>query len=321
MAATTDEITIDIDAADAAAAKKAAETAKKTADGAKKTEAEPAVVVDPEVIATDPTKEAMTPEAGLEKLQKQLADEKTARIAAETRANESAQAEARARGDVQKSQLDQIKGAIEQLTQASDVLESQYAEKAAAQDWGGAAKVQRQMATNAARLAQLEAGKTALENAPKPQPRAPTDPVEAFCAQLSAPSAAWVRAHPDFVRDTHKNRQMLAAHELAVARGYKADTDDYFKSIEKTLDVGTAAAPAHADDPDPLADVAATAATGGRRAAPAAAPVSRSGNGAAGRPNIVRLSADEVEMAQNMGMSVEEYARNKVALKKEGKLS
>jgi len=59
-----------------------------------------------------------------------------------------------------------------------------------------------------------------------------------------------------------------------------------------------------------------------KRAAPAAAPVSRAGNGGNGsRPNVVKLTPAEVEMAGAMGMTPEEYARNKVALKKEGKLS
>jgi phage I-like protein len=34
----------------------------------------------------------------------------------------------------------------------------------------------------------------------------------------------------------------------------------------------------------------------------------------------VRLSAEEREMATMMGMTPEDYARNKVALKREGKL-
>ena len=55
-------------------------------------------------------------------------------------------------------------------------------------------------------------------------------------------------------------------------------------------------------------------------AAPAAAPVSRSGTASGTRPNVVRLSSEEREMASMMGMSPEDYARNKIALKREGKL-
>ena len=68
--------------------------------------------------------------------------------------------------------------------------------------------------------------------------------------------------------------------------------------------------------------VSAAAAPAQRRSSPAAAPVSRSGTGTGGgSPNVVRLSADEREMAKMMGMTAEEYARNKLALIKDGKLT
>jgi hypothetical protein len=322
MSTSPEELTLDLDALDAAAAKK-------PDDKGKTVDSDPAVIVDPEVGAKTGDQTTVTPEQGLEKLKQQLADEKNARIAAEQRAADASRGEAAARGDVQKSQLDLLQGAIDQATQQSDVLEKQYADAAASGDWAAAGKAQREMAKTAARLERLEAGKTALENAPKPTPRVSVDPVEQWVTNIGPKyprSQQWVREHPDFARDPRKQQQMIAAHELALARGYTAETDEYFKSIEKTLDLTPAVtAPAHVDDPDPLADLAATTATGGRSAAPAAAPVSRSGNGAAGRPNVVKLTPEEVEMARNMFPESKdptlEYARNKAALRKEGKLS
>jgi len=318
MSTPTDQVTLDLDALDAAAAKL----------NGKGADAAPAVVVDPELAAAA-DKPVLTPEDGLKKLQAQLEEEKSRRIAAETAAAEAANGEAAARTDVQKSQLDQLKSAIAQVSQANDVLEGQYADAMTAQDFKAAAKFQRQMGDNSAKLAQLEAGKTRLENAPKIAPRAPVDPVEALAVQLSPQSAAWVRAHPEFARDPQKYQQMIAAHQLAKARGHKEDTEGYFKSIEKTLDVSAPATtlPAHADDPDPADPSADTAqaASGGRQMTPAAAPVSRSGNGAGGgRPNVVKLTPEEVEAAHanfpDSKNPLEEYARNKLALKKEGKL-
>lgn len=315
MSTPTDEIAVDLEAADA---KIAAEAAKKAANGAA---IEAAPDIDVEKDDAQPAKvekKAVTPEEGLEKLKKQLEEERSGRLAAEQRANDASRGEAAARGEVQTSQLDLVKGAIERLTESSDTLEGQYADAMAAQDFKAAAKLQRQMGDNSAKLIQLEAGKKALEAAPKPVPRAPVDPLEQFVGQLSPASATWVRAHPEFVRDSHKNRQMIAAHELALARGIKVDTPEYFASVEKTLDLS---APAVAKvDPEPDATADAAQATGGR-AAPAAAPVSRSNGAHGNRPNVVKLTPQEVEMAGIMNMSVEEYARNKVALKKEGKLS
>jgi hypothetical protein len=308
MATENDEVTLDIDALDAA-------KAKKEADRGKPADSEPEVVVDAELAPKTDDKTVLTPEDGLDKLKKQLEAERSGRIAAEARANESANAEAAARGDVQKSHLEQIQGAIENANKTKGILKAKYAEAAAIGDWGAAAEVQSEMADNAADIRQLKTGETALKNAPKPMPRAPVDPVEAFCKQLSGPSATWVRAHPEFVTDPHKQRQMLAAHELAIARGNTADTDPYFKSIEKTLDLTAPAAlvPPHVDDPEPMVDTAAKA-TGGRSAAPAAAPVSRSGNGAGGRPGVVKLGPQQREMARNLFPDSKdpdlEYAKN-----------
>lgn len=325
MSTPTDEISIDLEAADA---KATAEAAKKGANGvaADNLDAVAAEVVDDKVAASEKT--ALTPDEGLEKLKKQLADEKALRQDAEQRAADASRAEAAARGEVQTSQLDLVKGAIERLTESSDVLEGQYADALAAQDHKAAAKLQRQMSDNSAKLIQLEAGKKALEAAPKPVPRAPADPVEQFAAALSPASATWVRAHPEFVRDQHKNRQMIAAHELALARGHKADTPEYFASVEKTLDLTPIVAKtdsATVNGADPTADAAQ--ATGGRSTAPAAAPVSRSNGSHGNRPNVVTLTREEADFAHSSfpdlspAKAEQEYARNKVALRKEGKLS
>ena len=315
MSTPGEEISVEVGAVDEAAAKKAAAAAKN----------DPAVVVDPEVSARSGSGADLTPAEGVQKLQKQLEDERAARLAAETRANEAARGEAEAQTKVQQTQLDQVKGAIAQIGQSNDVLEDQYAEAMQAGDFKAAAKVQRQMGDNSAKIAQLEAGKTALERAPKPVPRVPTDPVEAFVAGMTAPSAAWVRAHPDFVTDQHKNKQMIAAHEFALARGFKADTDDYFKSIEKTLDLPATVArtlPAHHDEnPDPTADAARE--TGGRSGSPPAAPVSRSGNGAGGRPTTVKLTPEQVEAAYisfpDSKTPLQDYANQVLAIKRETK--
>lgn len=317
MSTPTDEITVDLEAADAKAVSEAAKSAANGVDDAVTTEisdAQPAKV----------EKTVVTPDEGLEKLKKQLEDERVRRQDAEQRANDASRGEATARGEVQTSQLDLVKGAIERLTESSDTLEGQYADAMAAQDWKAAAKAQRQMADNSAKLTQLEAGKKALESAPKPIPRTPTDPVEQFAAALSPASATWVRSHPEFVRDPHKNRQMIAAHELALARGHKADTAEYFASVEKTLDL-TAPVVAKVD---PVTDASADAAQAvGGRAAPAAAPVSRSNGAHVNRSGSMTITREQADFAHTSFPDLspekaeQEYARQLVALRKEGKLS
>jgi hypothetical protein len=332
MATETDEVTLDIDALDAAAGKKPEKTADTPTE----------VVVEPEVVAKTADKAVVTTDEAVAKLKTQLENEKNARLAAEARAREAVNGEAAARGQVQQSQLDQIKGAIEQAQAKGDALEQQYAAAMAAQDFPTVAKLQREMSRNEARREQLEAGKIHLENAPKPVPRPVSDPVEKFVEKMSPQSASWIRSHPEFVTDPRKNRLMIRAHEDALDAGLAPDTPAYFRSVEMTLGLqspvtGTDSARRNGHDTtatvevDPTADASASVATGGRSASPAAAPVSRSGSAGTSRAGTVKLSPAEVEMAQNMfgdmkdakGNPVDplaEYARNKIALKKEGKL-
>jgi phage I-like protein len=136
--------------------------------------------------------------------------------------------------------------------------------------------------------------------------------VEAFAAQLSSKSADWVRKHPEYVKDAKLNRKMIAAHELAMADGIRVDSEDYFTAIEETLKIKPSAPQTE------TSDEYAAKVTQRRDAAPAAAPVSRGGST---RTNVVRLSAAEREMADMMGMKPEDYAKNKMALQKEGKLN
>jgi hypothetical protein len=312
MSTPTDEIQIDLDAV---------EDKTNVAGGKKEPQKDPV-----EVVRTDstPTTEKIDDktEEGLENLKKQLETEKSARIAAERRAQEASVGEAQAREVAQGTQLDLVKNAIETLTQAGDALEIKYAEAMAAQDYPATAKVQRQMSKNETQLVALESAKKQLESQPKPMPRPSLDAVEEYVGRIPGEyprSRTWVREHPEYVRDAGKNRLMIAAHELALAKGLTADTDSYFESIEKTLDLRK---PAPIDDPkleeDPMKDAASKSTP--RKPPPAAAPVTRSGNGAGPRPNVVTLTPQEVEMAEMNGMTPEEYARNKVALKREGRL-
>jgi len=322
MATIETEVKIDLDAVDAEAAKK-----DKTSQKADENTA--IEVVHAKETPKTPDKDVLTPDAGLEKLKKQLEDERTARQAADRRAAEASKSEVEARTEVQITQLDIVKNAIETVKQSQKILRTEYAAAMAAQDFEKVAEINETISDNSARLLQLENGKSALEKAPKPIARAVTDPIDEFAGRLSPRSGAWVRAHPEFVRDPQKNRQMLAAHELALARGIAADTDDYFESIEDTLRLKKADPSANGSsthievDPTGADDPTAYAAKSvqQRRAPPAAAPVSRSGNGTGGsRPNVVTLSSQEVEIASLMGMSPEEYARQKIALKREGRL-
>ena len=267
----------------------------------------------------------LEPEVGIEKLKKQVDDEKraakeaTARaVAAEADAAAARNAEIAARTEAQTSNLHAVNAAITSLKQALDSGEAAYAEALSVGDHGRAAKINREMNTNAARLESLENNKNALEAAPKPQPRpasAPTNEVERIASQLSAKSASWVRAHPEYASGG-KYQEMVAAHNLALARGKTVESDEYFATIERILDLNAPAeAPAEAAA---AIDTAPQQATGGRASAPAAAPVSRGTTSNGSKPRTMTLTREMREMAHAMGMTDQDYAKYRQQLIDEG---
>lgn len=275
---------------------------------------EPDIIVE-EPKAEEPKEDKDPVDDGLEAIKAQLERERQARLDAERRANEAAHNAYQAQNEVQDSNLHLVTNAIETVKQQNDILKANYRDAMAAQDFEIAAEIQTEMSANAAKLLQLEQGKQALENAPRteaPQPYV-ADPVEALASQLSPRSADWVRRNPQFATDQRLYSKMIAAHNLAVADGIAPDTDDYFDSIESILKVGS-----QRTHEEPTSSASAPVQ---RRSSPPAATVSRSGTGTGTRPNRVTLTAEEREMASFMGMTPEEYGRNKLALKKEGKLN
>ena len=258
-----------------------------------------------------PAADAPAVEEAMEDLKRQLAEKEERLAAAEQRATSAAQLAHQQSTRAHESDLQLVTNAIGQIEQVQPVLQANYARALAEQDFDEAAQIQVAMTRNETNLAQLRQGKSSLEGA---APAAPiVDPVEALASQLSPRSAGWVRSHPEYARDPSKYQKMLGAHNMAMADGYAVDSDAYFEHVEGLL--GIRQASTRQDD-----DVAATV-TGGRTAAPPSAPVSRGGGGTgSGNPNRVTLSKEEREIAALNGMTDQEYARQKLALQREGKL-
>jgi hypothetical protein len=247
-------------------------------------------------------------------LKRQLEEERSKRTAAEQKLHQAAREVHSARSEVDETNLQLVVNAIDTVNRDIELLSQAHTFAMQNGEFDRATKIQREMAANEAKLLQLENGRQAMESAPRqPEPVAPpADPVEAFASQLSRRSADWVRQHPEFVTDQRLNAKMIAAHNLAVADGIPTDTDEYFEAIEQTLKVTRKVAQTETDDQYAAKTVRR------RDAAPAAAPSNR-GNQSAGS-NVIRLSAAQREMAEMMGMKPEDYAKNLVALKKEGKI-
>lgn len=254
-------------------------------------------------------------EKQLKKLKKKLEKEQKARQEAEERALQAQQQLNSAYSEVEDTNLQLVDSAIETVKRDNDILKAHYANCMASGDYEKAAEIQETMASNSAKLLQLENGKQAMKNKPKnPAPMA-SDPVEQFASQLSARSAAWVRKNPQCVTDPRLMQKMVAAHNLAVADGYQPDSDDYFGFIEDTLRLNRRDKRQETQEEEsPLSSAAKPVP---RQAPPPAAPANR---GNAPRANVVKLTQAEVEQAKIWGWTEKEYALNKLALQKEGKL-
>ena len=268
-----------------------------------------------------PVSNEVTPDQGIEALKKRLEEEKRAREDAERRAYEAQQQAQKAQRDVQDGDYQLIVSAIDTTKRNADILKNGYAEALSVGDYRKAADFQEAIALNANKLATLENGKSALEaklKQPVQQVGSANDPVEVLASQLTPRSAAWVRANPDVVRDPQRYQDMIRAHNHAVGEGFAPDSDAYFEHVERRLGLRRAPEPEIAEE-----DVVSVAAAPvqKRTSVPPVAPTSRVASNSSGRPNVVRLTAEQKEMASMMGMSPEDYAKNMVALKREGKLN
>lgn len=264
-------------------------------------------------------------ELGIEELRQQLNAEKRAKEEAERAAREAREDANRAKSEADDTNLLLLEGAIKDIKRETHLTKQVIREAFESGDYEKATELQEILANHVNRLQQLERGKAEYETRIK-QPRN-DDPVEAFASQLSPKSAEWIRKNPNCVTDPRLNQKMVAAHNLALADGIKADTDEYFSFVEDILKIRREE-PVQARESRQIQenayeedDAMSTAAkpTQRRSAPPPPAPVSRSA-GSGQRPNVVRLTAQEREMAHMMGMDEKEYAKNKLTLIKEGKL-
>lgn len=257
---------------------------------------------------------------GIDELKRQLEAEKTAR-AGEREARERAERErnaatqqvfhAKNAQDDAESRL--FDGAVAQLKSNTHILKQQLKEAWATNDFDRAADIQEAIADNSAKINSIEAGKQAIKERPKEQPRA-LDPVEAFASQLSPRSAAWVRAHPEYATNERLKQKMINAHQMALLDGIQADTNDYFEAVEDALKISMPRGKVFVAEPDRDYEPSLSAASAPtqRRQSPAAAPVSRDVTPSGERKRTIRLTAAEAEIARLTGQTEQEYYANKM---------
>ena len=274
--------------------------------------------------------------------QKRIAEaEREARRQAEMYARQQAQYLGRANLEVQDGNLRIIMNAIDATEQAAENAQRDLVDALSVGDHSLAAKAQRSIAKCEAELLQLNNGRQRLEEMlnqttegsvyepqiPSFEPQIPQDPVEMYAARLTPKSAQWLREHPEVVS---KIGELTRAHQDAVEDGITAETPAYFRFIESRLGYSNnAPAPSAAQEPTQDLPQRAASQPAPSRKNLASAPVSSSTTSVSPRANenIMRLSAEEVAMAQSAfpdlprDKAIQTYAVNKAALIKEGKLS
>lgn len=261
-----------------------------------------------EVIEEKPEKKVeVSPEEGIQAMKQRLEAAEKARHEAEMRAREAAERAQKASSETKDANYQLVVNAIETVKGRAEAIKQAYANAMASGDFDKAAQLQEALAINAQQLSELKRGKKAMkeemeQKQKEPAPEKSNEPmIDQLARQVSPRSASWLRENRDVLDNERMIRRMFRAHEDAVDEGIAADSDEYFSFIEGRLGmtkVEESPPPKRSSPPPPPA------------------PVSRGGQ----RPNVIRLTRDQVEMAKNLGMSEADYAKNMVALQREGKI-
>lgn len=299
-----------------------------------------------ETPATDPVADL---KAQFEELQAETAREKEARETAQRQAaaaNQQLGATRNelegARTEITETKLSTVEQGINAAQAASDAAKTEYKAAMEAGDWTKAGDAQEKLADARANLARLTEAKADLEvQKAQPQrteqrieaPQTQADPVERMLSQLDAPTATWLRNHPDEARilatnsDPKRAAKLRAAGNDAAGEGYDPSDPKYWSHVEKFLGMTKPNGKANGATPPQ------------RRTSAPVAPVAASGGGVSGGTTVT-LTPGEAAAAQDgthvwgahdlaagrikdksligSAIGIQEMARRKLAMEKEG---
>ena len=272
---------------------------------------------------------------------RQRAVEAESRAAAATREAAAARQEVQtARVEIVDSQFETVTTGIEAAKTAALAADQEYEAAFERGDAKALAIASRKQGRAEAELVRLEETKADLEARKKAGPddaarrevrTSGPDPVDAYIANRTEPTANWLRDHREWITDPRKNAKLTAAHYSAQAEGIEADTPEYFEHVENFIGIGR----------DPVVKQEAKpngkAVTTTRRPSVPVAPVQPSGGGVSGGGTQVTLSRSEAATATDGTLvwnyddtsgqkrykkgdpiGIQEMARRKAAMTKQG---
>lgn len=236
-------------------------------------------------------------EVAAEDLRKMLDDaraeaaaERAARQAAEARGTDMESQHRNAINAQAAAEERAIANGIAAAEAEADALESQAATALEEGRHADGIKLAGKAALARNRIEGFEARKSQIENWKK-QAEAQ---IAAQSTRQMTKTEAWLAKHPEIARDARLTQKAMAAHYLAIDKGFDVESDDYFKFAEEyvlgqpTQTNGNGAATAAQPKPKPKPTPAATVNTRG------AAPASSSGRQPDG---TYRLTKEEKEAA------------------------
>jgi hypothetical protein len=146
----------------------------------------------------------------------------------------------------------------------------------------------------------------------QPPPRQqPTDPIERAIQGRTEPTKKFLREHPELIRgDGTLKGIAVQAHERALDEGHVVDSEAYFRHIEQTLGAGKAPNMASENGAAPRAPGYAAPVTRG--------PAPGSDNLA---PGTFRMTPKMRRLAEEQGVTPQEWATNYIKLLKEGRIT
>lgn len=278
------------------------------------------VVIDEKIAKSAPSPDDT--EIALNQLRHQLDAERLARYQAEQYALSASQAAQKATSKKADTEVQMVKSAIKTLKRDNKMLRDAYQQALQVGDANEASKINEKMMELKGNLRDLEKGYSPLKKEARqakettrivPQPVAPPQSSHSQLDQIinsvTPRSAAWLKSNRDAIQDQRTINKMFRAHEDAVEDGIEPDSDAYFRFIEGRLGMGQ-----QQQSESPYSHAAKASE---RSVSPPAAPVNGSYNS---RPGTVTLTRAEADMAASLGMTPKQYAEEKIALQKEGRL-
>lgn len=191
-----------------------------------------------------------------------------------------------------------------QLTNELETARRKFKEAYASGDEDALTAAQEAMIDAKTRLDRLKAMPEPRFEAPAPLQQRSNDVQIAQTAEEPAvdPKALqWVQENPWFDTDQDMTDFARRLHHRLVAQGVDPTSDDYYEKINSRM---RAAYPDHDWDDEPTQEVTTPAPRRAeKRPASVVAPVTRSTT-----PRTVRLTKSQAEVAQRLGLTLEEYA-------------